>query len=133
MLFNAGNGGIAVQASSAIEGMFTPVRVRGVQYVDADLTVPMPVRMARALGAARVLAIDASAHEDRAPESAQRYRTGDLHKRALTEPDARAANMTLHPDFGYYVNTSREFRERSMRAGYEQTLAQGAQLKALHA
>lgn len=133
MLFNAGNGGIAVQASSAIEGIFTPVRVRGVQYVDADLTVPLPVRMARALGAVKVLAIDASAHEDKAPEGAQRYREGDLRKRALTEPDARAADLTLHPDFGYYVSVKREFRERAIRAGYEQTLAQGAKLKALHA
>jgi NTE family protein len=133
LLFNAGNGGIAVQASSAIEGLFTPVRIRGTQYVDADLAVPMPVRMARALGAAKVLAIDASAHEDKAPEGAARYREGDLRKRALTEPDARAADITLHPDFGYYVSVTREFRERAIRAGYEQTLAQGARIKALHA
>jgi NTE family protein len=133
MLFNAGDGGVAVQASSAIEGLFTPVRVRGVQYVDADLAVPMPVRMARALGAVKVLAIDASAHEDKAPESASRFRQGDLIKRALTEPDARAADFALHPDFGYYVSVTREFRERAIRAGYEQTMAQGARLKALHA
>jgi NTE family protein len=133
MLFNAGNCGVAVQASCAIEGTFTPVRIRGQQYVDADLAVPLPVRMARALGAAKVLAIDASAHEDKAPDSAQRYREGDLRKRALTEPDARAADITLHPDFGYYVSTSREFRERAMRAGYAQTMAQAERLKALHA
>jgi NTE family protein len=133
VLFNAGDGGVAVQASAAIEGMFSPVRIRGVQYVDADLTVPLPVRLARTLGAVKVLAIDASAHEDRAPESAQRYREGDLRKRALIEPDARAADHALHPDFGYYVNSSREFRERAIRAGYEQTLAQAQRLKALHA
>jgi NTE family protein len=133
MLFNAGNSGIAVQASAAIEGTFTPVRVRGLQYVDADQVVPLPVRLARALGAAKVLAVDASAHEDRAPDSALRYRVGDLRKRALTEPDARAADLTLHPDFGYYVSVSREFRERSIRAGYEQTMQQAEQIKALHA
>jgi NTE family protein len=133
MLFNAGDGGVAVQASSAIEGTFTPVRIRGVQYVDADLAVPLPVRMARMLGAVKVLAIDASAHEDKAPEGAARYREGDLRKRALTEPDAKAANFTLHPEFSYYVSVSREFRERAMRAGYEQTMAQAVRLKALHA
>ncbi len=133
VLFNAGDGGVAVQASCAIEGLFTPVRVRGQQYVDADLVAPMPVRMARALGATKVLAIDASAHEDKAPETAGRYREGDLRKRALTEPDARAADLTLHPNFGYYVSASREFRERAMRAGYEQTMAQAASIKALHA
>jgi NTE family protein len=124
---------LAVQASCAIEGTFTPVRIRGMQYVDADQVVPLPVRMARALGAVKVLAIDASAHEDRAPEGALRFRVGDLRKRALTQPDAAAADLTLHPDFGYWVSTSREFRERAIAAGYTQTIAQAARLKALHA
>jgi NTE family protein len=130
--FNAGNCGVAVQASCAIEGIFTPVRVRGQQYVDADLVVPLPVRMARAMGAVKVLAVDASAHEDKAPEGAVRYREGDLRKRAITEPDARAADVTLHPNFGYYVSVTREFRERAMRAGYEQTMAQAVRLKTMH-
>jgi NTE family protein len=132
MWFNAGNCGVAVQASCAIEGIFTPVRVRGQQFVDADLVMPMPVRMARAMGAVKVLAIDASAHEDKAPEGAVRYREGDLRKRAMTEPDARAADISLHPNFGYYVSVTREFRERAMRAGYEQTMAQAERLKTLH-
>ena len=132
VLFNCGNAGVAVQASCAIEGMFTPVRIRNTQFVDADLAAPLPVRLARGLGAIKVLAVDASAHETRAPESAQRFREGDLRKRALTEPDAKAADMTLHPDFGYYVNVSREFRERAMRAGYEHTMGQAQRLRALH-
>jgi NTE family protein len=132
IFFNAGNTGLAVQASSAIEGIFTPVRIRGVQYVDADLVSPMPVRVARAFGATKVLAIDASAHEENAPVSAQRFRQGDLRKRALTEPDATNADYTLHPDFGYYVSLSKEFRRRSIQAGYEQTMAKAQALKALH-
>ena len=132
MGFNAGDAGVAVQASCAIEGQFTPVRIRGQQYVDADLHQPMPVRLARQLGATRVLAIDASAHEDRAPAGAQNWRASDLRKRALTEPDARAADLTLHPEFGYYVNLSREFRERAINAGYRTTLAAASALTALH-
>ncbi len=42
--FNAGEAGLTVQASSAIEGQFTPVRFRGEQYVDADLYQPMKTR-----------------------------------------------------------------------------------------
>lgn len=133
MLLNAGDTGVAVQASCAIEGTFTPVRIRGLQYVDPDMAAPMPVRLARALGAAKVLAIDASAHENRAPQGATRFREGDLRKRALTAPDAASANMTLHPDFGYYVNVSREFRLRSMAAGYAHTMGRAAELRALHA
>jgi NTE family protein len=131
VLFNAGDCGVAVQASCAIEGTFTPVRIRGTQYVDADRVAPLPVRLARSLGAQRVLAVDASAHEDRAPEGALRFREGDLLKRALTKPDAQAADLTLHPEFGYWVSLSREFRERAIRSGYEQTLAQTARIQSL--
>ena len=80
-----------------------------------------------------MLAIDASAHEDRAPEGARRFREGDLRKRALTAPDAAAANFNLHPDFGYYVNVSREFRQRTMAAGYAYTMARAQELRAMHA
>jgi NTE family protein len=131
-IFNAGNAGLAVQASSAIEGLFTPVRIRGVQFVDADLVVPMPVRIARAMGAVKVLAVDASALEDKAPSGAVRFREGDLRKRALTLPDTLAADVSLQPDFGYYVNPSKEFRIRCIQAGYEQTMAKAQILKVLH-
>jgi NTE family protein len=131
--FNTGDAGIAAQASCAIEGQFTPVRIRGEHFVDPDLHQPLPVRLARQMGAQRVLAIDASAHEDKAPTSASYFRATDLRKRALTEPDARAADFTLHPDFGYYVNLSREFRQRAIEAGYRATLAAASRLAALHA
>ena len=131
--FNRGDLGLAVQAASAIEGQFTPVRIRGQRYADADQRMPLPVRLARALGATRVLAVDASAHEDRTPEGAQRYRAGDLRKRALTLPDAQQADVLLHPEFGYWVSLTREFRERAISAGYRATLAAAERLKALHA
>jgi NTE family protein len=131
--FTHGDAGVAVQASSAIEGRLTPVRIRGERYADADLRMPLPVRVARALGAERVLAIDAAAHEERAPPGADRYRAGDLHKRALTAPDARLADVVLQPDFGYWVSLKREFRERAITAGYRDTLAQAQRLRTLHA
>lgn len=127
-----GDLGLAVQAACAIEGRFAPVRLRGVPHADADLQLPLPVRLARQLGATRVLAVDASAHEDRAPEAAQRYRQGDLRKRELTQPDAHSADVLLHPDFGYWVNLSRDFRERCIAAGYRDTLAAAARIRALH-
>jgi NTE family protein len=39
----------------------------------------------------------------------------------------------LHPDFGYWVGLTREFRERAIEAGYRETLAQAPALRALHA
>ena len=130
--FSRGDAGLAVQASAAIEGQFTPVRIRGQRYADADLRQPLPVRLARAMGATRVLAVDASAFENRAPAGTERWRAGDLRKRALTQPDAEAADVLLHPDIGYYAGISREYRERSIQAGYRETLAASARLAALH-
>jgi NTE family protein len=131
--FTRGSAGLAVQASAAIEGQLAPLTIRRERYADADQRMPLPVRLARALGAAQVLAVDASAHEDRAPERARGYRDGDLRKRALTQPDALLADVLLHPDFGYWVSLSREFRETAIAAGYRATLADAARLRALHA
>jgi NTE family protein len=131
--FTAGDVGLAVQASSAIEGQFAPVRIRGEQYVDADWSTPLPVRVARALGAQRVLAVDATAHLDRAPPGAERYRESDLRKKALVDADGPLADLLLKPDFGYWVSLSREFRERAIAAGYRETMAQATALRALHA
>lgn len=130
--FSRGDAGLAVQAACAIEGQFTPVRIRGQRHADADLTLPLPVRLARALGASRVLAVDASADERRAPPGTERWRESDLRKRALTQPDADAADVLLQPDIGYYASISREYRERCIEAGYRSTLASAARLKALH-
>lgn len=130
LAFSRGDAGVAIQASCALEGRLAPVRIRGQAYVDPDLGTPMPVRLVQALGVRKVLAIDVSAHEDKAPHGSERYRAGDLRKRALTEPDARAATLTLHPEINYYVSLSQAFREHAIRAGYEQTLAQAAQIKA---
>ena len=131
--FTTGDVGLAVQASSAIEGQFAPVRIRGERYVDADWTTPLPVRLARSLGAQRVLAIDASAHLDRTPPGAERYRLDDLRKKALVDADGALADQLLKPDFGYWVSLSREFRARAIEAGYRATLARAPALRALHA
>lgn len=128
--FTRGDPGVAVQASTAVEGTLAPVLIRGEPFVDPDLGTPMPVRLARSLGATRVLAVDVSAHEDKAPPGTDRYRAGDLRKRALTEPETRAATYTLHPEFSYFVNLGQAFRQQAMRAGYEHVVAHADALRA---
>lgn len=130
--FTAGDAGLAVQASAAIEGQFSPVRIRGETYVDADWYCPLPVSVARALGARTVLAVDASAHVDRAPAGAERFKQSDLKKKALVDAQARAADLVLKPDFGYWVSLTSEFRKRAIEAGYRDTMARERELKALH-
>jgi NTE family protein len=129
--YNCGDAGVAVQASCAIEGRVTPVKIRGQTVLDADLAEPMPVRRAKALGAAKVLAVDASAHEWEAPAGSERWRAGDLRKRALTKPDAAVADVLLHPKFDYYVSLSRDFRLRTIAAGERDTLAAAERIRTL--
>jgi NTE family protein len=130
--FTRGDAGIAVQASAAIEGQFAPVRIRGQRYADADQRMPLPVRLARALGAVRVLAVDASAHEDRTPPGAEEYRELDRRKRELTRPDAALADLLLHPEFGYWAGMSRAYRLRVIEAGYRATMAVAGRAQRLH-
>lgn len=130
--FNWGNSGLAVHAACAVEGRLAPVPIGGKHYVDADRLNPLPVRLAHSLGAQRVLAIDASAYEDMAPAGTESYRASDLRKREMTRIDAQLAQLVLHPDTGYYAGFSREYRERTIHAGYVTTLQQAPALRALH-
>ena len=131
--FNAGNIGRAVQASAAIPGQFDPVAIRGRMYADGDLVAPLPVRLARALGAKKVIAVDCSAYIDNPPPGSESYRAGDLRKRALTEADAKFADLTLHPDIGYWVRLSREFREMAARVAYGYTMARRGEIEKMAA
>ena len=60
IIFTQGNTGMAVRASSSIPGIFQPVRINGIDYVDGGLTDPVPVDVARQLGADVVIAVDIS-------------------------------------------------------------------------
>ncbi len=132
--FNQGELGPAVQASCAIPGWFAPVRIRGRDFIDADLSSPLPVRVARELRAQRVLAVDVAVHPDKPrPQGAERYLDSDRLKRAQIDAEAKLADLVLHPYFGYWVNLSREFRERAAHAAYEQTMQQASELRSLFA
>lgn len=60
IIFRSGNTGMAVRASSSVPGIFQPVAINGKEYVDGGLVAPVPVRVARSLGADFVIAVDIS-------------------------------------------------------------------------
>jgi NTE family protein len=59
-VFNRGNAGLAVRASSSIPNLFWPVLIEGREYVDGGLTSRVPVPVARGMGADVVIAVDVS-------------------------------------------------------------------------
>ena len=59
-VFNRGDPGLAVRASSSVPRLFVPATIRGRQYIDGGLVSPVPVKLARAMGADIVIAVDVS-------------------------------------------------------------------------
>jgi NTE family protein len=59
-VFKRGNTGQAVRASSSIPGVFQPVAIGKVHFVDGGVVSPVPVDAARQLGADVVVAVDIS-------------------------------------------------------------------------
>lgn len=60
VLFQRGDTGTAVRASSAVPALFLPVKIGSQEYVDGGLVSPVPVRYARQMGADVVIAVDIS-------------------------------------------------------------------------
>ncbi|OTG65628.1 patatin-like phospholipase family protein [Acinetobacter silvestris] len=58
VIFNYGNTGQAVRASVSIPSMFVPTKIAGQEYVDGGLVSPVPVNVARDLGADIIIAVD---------------------------------------------------------------------------
>ncbi|MFT4173358.1 MAG: patatin-like phospholipase family protein [Rhodocyclaceae bacterium] len=54
-IFSAGSVGMAVRASSAVPGVFSPVTIAGKEYVDGGLVSPVPIRIARQFGNADIV------------------------------------------------------------------------------
>ncbi|MES2014980.1 MAG: patatin-like phospholipase family protein [Pseudomonadota bacterium] len=64
ILFQRGNTGQAVRASSSVPSVFQPVQIGTHSYVDGGLVAPVPVRFAREMGADFIIAVNISTQTD---------------------------------------------------------------------
>jgi len=117
-IFNVGNTAAAVRASSAMPGQFSPVRIRGVEYVDGDEATPVPIKAARMLGAHIVVAVDVSAYVSAIPVDAPTaWQVRDLTRAATVATEAAFADVLIHPDLGYYAGISQDYRKMCIARG----------------
>jgi NTE family protein len=119
-LFNAGNAGHAVHASSAIPGRIVPARINNKVYVDGDLVSPVPIRVARRLGAKRVIAVDVSADLADTPaleHLALDWITTGATRNALIESERTQADLFLPVKLPYYAGGSQAYRVATIAAG----------------
>ena len=52
-----------------------------------------------------------------------------MKKRALSDAEAKFADLTLHPDIGYWVRLSREYREHTAKLAYDYTMARRREIE----
>ena len=126
LAFTAGDAAAAVRASTAIPGTFKRVRIAGREYFDGDISAPVPVRAARALGAGVVIAVDVMSRPSDMPEEMRDYpdlMLSDFYRYAINLRDLEQADVVIAPRLGYYSGWSREKHERDIVVGEAATLA----------
>lgn len=133
MLFQRGDTGTAVRASSAVPAVFLPVRISGHEYVDGGLVSPVPVRAARQMGAELVIAVDIS----NAPESNLAGGTLDvllqtlsIMSKSINYFELKEADVVVRPALLGVSSADFGSRKKSIEAGRQAMLQLMPQLRA---
>jgi NTE family protein len=97
-VFNRGNTGVAVRASASVPNVFVPPVINGEEYLDGGLLSPVPVKLARAMGADVVIAVDVSwfAQARNAADS-DMSQYGRSARYALLAGELEAADVVVTP------------------------------------
>jgi NTE family protein len=125
ILFQRGDAGQAVRASSAVPAVFLPVKIGAREYVDGGLVAPVPVSHTRRMGAELVIAVDIS----EAPEgrnTADPFRmllqTFAIMGRSINRFELRDADIVIRPALAGVSGTDFSARQRAIDAGREAAL-----------
>ncbi|WP_426171333.1 patatin-like phospholipase family protein [Pseudoduganella sp. R-31] len=132
ILFQRGNTGMAVRASSAVPGVFQPVKIGDHTYVDGGLVAPVPVRFAREMGAEFIIAVNISTQaEAQATNSSLEVimQTFSIMGQRINQLELRDADIVIQPPLGKMGSAEFTNRSGAMQAGERATLAVMPQLK----
>lgn len=133
VLFQRGDTGTAVRASSSVPAVFQPVAIGGREYVDGGLVSPVPVRFARQMGADLVLAVDISSPPDGAATGdalRMLLQTFAIMSRSINHFELKEADVVLRPALAGVSSADFNSRVRAIRAGREVALQMLPELKA---
>lgn len=132
ILFRRGNTGAAVRASSAVPGVFQPVRIGDRSYVDGGLVSPVPVRFAREMGADFVIAVNISAQPDAQPASSTLdvlLQTFAIMGQSINQYELREADVVIQPRLGAMKGSDFPGRNNAILAGEQAASAAMMDLK----
>jgi NTE family protein len=120
-VFNRGNTGMAVRASSSIPGVFQPVLINGLEYVDGGLTDPVPVSIAHRMGADIVIAVDVSRQPQNHPETSNVVKillqSMRIMRQKIIDNEIAAAQVVIRPQIGVTPDLNPESKQSLIQAG----------------
>ena len=133
VLFQRGDTGTAVRASSAVPAVFVPVKINGRDYVDGGLVTPVPVRFARQMGADVVIAVDISnpPEANTADGTLQiLLQTFAIMGKSINQYELAGADVVVRPSLVGLKSADFTSRQRAIDAGRAAMLAALPALKA---
>lgn len=133
MLFQRGDTGMAVRASSAVPAVFVPVKINGREYVDGGLVSPVPVRFARQMGAELVIAVDISSPPEGNPADGTLQillQTFAIMGKSINRHELKDADLVVQPSQTGLKSADFSARQRAIDAGRAAMLAALPELKA---
>lgn len=133
IVFERGDTATAVRASSSVPGVFQPVKISGREYVDGGLVSQVPVKVARALGADIVIAVDISSRPAERPVSDTidlLLRTFQIMGNTIADAELAGADVVVRPDVSQLSVTDFQSRHLAILEGERAGLAGVAELKA---
>jgi NTE family protein len=133
VVFRTGDTGTAVRASSSVPVIFRPVAISGAEYVDGGLVSPVPVSLARQMGATFVIAVDIS-------DVPSQGKTGStvevvlqsltIMGRAVANADLPHADVVIRPDIRSLSSVDFKSRHLAILEGEKAVARELADLKA---
>ncbi|RZI43009.1 patatin-like phospholipase family protein [Herbaspirillum sp. HC18] len=120
ILFQRGNTGAAVRASSAVPGVFQPVRIGERSYVDGGLVSPVPVRFAREMGADFVIAVNISSQPEAQPSASTLdvlLQTFAIMGQSINAFELKEADIVIQPRLGSMKGNDFPGRNTAILAG----------------
>jgi NTE family protein len=123
---------VAMRATMALPGIFTPVKLENMVLVDGGVLENIPVDAVRSMGADVVIAV---ALETNRPDPGQIKSLSDVMKQtitlAITKNEQRSeakADLVISVDTRHFAGTDYARWEQIVHAGYEAARAQESQL-----
>jgi NTE family protein len=132
ILFNKGNTGMAVRASSAVPSVFQPVKIGANSYVDGGLVAPVPVKFVKDMGADFIIAVNISSATEGAATASSLdvlMQTFSIMGQRLNHFELKEADIVITPALGNMGSSDFGSRNLAILAGEQAAAAVMPQIK----